>query len=238
MAFTDSMPVPDSVEWGTPDDKFKALDDLLDFTLDGAASHTNAKVDRYCTADGTFERVSAAGDCTCSGEGKPKAACSCEPPDDAFNCPHATLCGVHAREVAPGLYAVKIDHRDGLTFPWANERVFLNPVWGEAFEPCKPGCRKERCKTRGRHADAYEPGITDFLTKARNEALRHRAIVKVVAPARTDTAWFHDLIRPYSQYRFERGRWKFIDPRAAERAAEGLKPRTGPPVGVLVAEFR
>jgi hypothetical protein len=237
VAFTDSMPVPDSVDWGTPDDKFKPLDDLLDFTLDGAASHANAKVARYCTADGTFRRVpTEPGFCSC--ETNKRGGCSCEPPVEAFDCPHATLCGVHAREVAPGIYAVKIDERDGLAFPWANERVFLNPPWGESFEACKPRCKKERCKTRGRHADEYEPGITDFLTKARNEALRHRAIVKVVAPARTDTGWFHDLIRPYSQYRFERGRWKFIDPRAAERAAEGKKPRTGPPVGVLVAEFR
>lgn len=53
---TSGMTSSVSKEWGTPDSVFDPLNELYDFTLDGAASHINAKVARYCTADGTFYR--------------------------------------------------------------------------------------------------------------------------------------------------------------------------------------
>jgi site-specific DNA-methyltransferase (adenine-specific) len=43
----------------TPPDLFKRYNDIHHFTLDGAASHENALVDRYCTIDGTYERYPA-----------------------------------------------------------------------------------------------------------------------------------------------------------------------------------
>lgn len=39
----------------TPRELFDALNDEFNFTLDGAASHENALVRRYCTLEGTFE---------------------------------------------------------------------------------------------------------------------------------------------------------------------------------------
>jgi site-specific DNA-methyltransferase (adenine-specific) len=45
-----------TVQWETPPELFKQLDEEFHFSLDGAASHTNALVARYCTAEGTFER--------------------------------------------------------------------------------------------------------------------------------------------------------------------------------------
>jgi site-specific DNA-methyltransferase (adenine-specific) len=54
---TEGMTSSGSTEWQTPDEVFKPLNDLWDFTLDGAASHLNAKCDRYCTAEGTYRKV-------------------------------------------------------------------------------------------------------------------------------------------------------------------------------------
>ena len=41
----------------TPDSVYVPLHEEFRFTLDAAASHANTKCDRYCTLEGTFERV-------------------------------------------------------------------------------------------------------------------------------------------------------------------------------------
>lgn len=213
MPFTDSLAQPDSTDWITPDNLYQPINRIWQFTLDGAASHENAKCWRYCTKDGTYEtRDRATG----------------FPANDA---PYDV----------PSL----VDTRDGLTFPWTDERVFLNPPWGEPEEACKPDCAKKRCLEREAHHDDYWPGIADFLTKARDSVLRDGArCVVALFPARTDNAWFHDLIVPYAvplpgwPTYFRRGRVQFGDPRAEQRASVGLRPRTGPPVGIGVAVYR
>lgn len=152
---TPGMTSSASTEWGTPPILFDPLMELYDFTLDRAASHENAKVDRYCTAEGTFART----------------------------------------RIAAEPYLM-FDPRDGLNFPWKDERVFLNPPWGDA-----------------------ESGIAEFLRKARNESLRNRALVVAIIPARMDTNWMHDYVLPYARVTWKRGRAKFIDPSGQARGA-------------------
>jgi len=73
--------------------------------------------------------------------------------------------------------------QNGLTQNWGKHVVFLNPPYG-------------RC-------------IADWAKKA-FEASRRGATVVMLVPARTDTAWFHDVaLSPRAQVRFVRGRIKF-----------------------------
>lgn len=192
---TEGMTSSASTEWGTPDSLYDPYDELYGFTLDGAASHANAKTARYCTVDGTFERT-------------------------LLNGPQ------------------KLSDLDGLNFSWEGERVWLNPPWGEAENPCRTNCKKDGCAKRGWHTPIYLPGTEDFLRKVRDEFLRHRALVVCALPARTDVGWFHDFVLPYARIQWLKGRVHYIDPEGPARIAEGLKPREGPPVGTLIAVYR
>lgn len=210
---TEGMTSSTSTEWGTPDSLYDQYNELYAFTLDGAASHANAKVARYCTADGTFER----------------AGPNSYPPD-------AKLVEY---DIGPNHRAsLQISDLDGLRFSWADERVWLNPPWGEAEGPCRTNCKKEGCAKRGWHTPVYLPGTEDFLRKVRDEFLRHRALVVCALPARTDVGWFHDFVLSYARIQWLKGRVHYIDPEGPARIAEGLKPREGPPVGTMIAVYR
>ncbi len=198
---TSGMTSSASAEWGTPDSLFQPAHALYDFTLDGAASHLNAKLPRYCTADGTWDRNGQRW-CTCPADPGGLIGPRRTPHDP--NCP-STMPSLPdgTRQISP---------LDGLNFPWRDERVFLNPPWGD--------------------------GLPDFVRKARNETLRNRALVYAILPARTDTAWFHDYVLPYARLQWVRGRPKFIDPEADSRKEAGAPPRNSPPVGIVKALFR
>jgi phage N-6-adenine-methyltransferase len=71
---------------------------------------------------------------------------------------------------------------DGLRQPWFN-RTFCNPPYG------KP--------------------LPDWLNKAIREA-RIGITSVLLLPSSTDPAWFHDLVLPYADLEFVRGRIKFI----------------------------
>lgn len=71
---------------------------------------------------------------------------------------------------------------DGLLQPWLGLRVFCNPPYG----------RK----------------VGDWVRKAYCEA-QLGALVVMLLPARTDTAYFHDYIYNKAEIRFIRGRLKF-----------------------------
>ena len=72
---------------------------------------------------------------------------------------------------------------DGLIQDWGRHRIFLNPPYG-------------RC-------------IALWVRKAL-DASRKGATVVMLVPARTDTAWFHEVaMHPDAEVRFVRGRLKF-----------------------------
>lgn len=190
---TDGMTSSLSKEWMTPDETYDPLNDIWGFTLDGAAAHNNAKVDRYCTSNGTFQRTK----------------------------------DVHGDDIPE---PITLSGADGLNYPWSDEIVWLNAPWGESRDKCEPDCKKKTCKRIG-HATEWEAGIAEFLLKARNESLRHRATVIALCPARTDNDWFHDLVLPYARIQWRRRRPHFINPDTGE---EGKQP----PVGVFVAVYR
>lgn len=224
---TEGMTSSASTEWGTPDDLFRPAHTLWDFTLDGAASlgepewavRPNARVERFCTAQGTY----GPGALWVRSDLRELVLPAGEEPT-----------GPHGRE--PGWRfvehrTVQIDPRDGLRFPWSGERVFLNPPWGDPEQPCGDPCEKKRCAARGWHATSYIPGIEDFLRKAVHSWFREGAKVLAIIPARTDTAWFHEWVLPYARLRFHRGRPHFIDPLTGQAGRQ-------PPVGIIRAEYR
>lgn len=71
---------------------------------------------------------------------------------------------------------------NGLTQNWGGETVFCNPPYGRQ--------------------------IGKWVSKAFDEA-KAGALVVMLIPARTDTAWFHDYILEKAEVRFIRGRIKF-----------------------------
>lgn len=70
----------------------------------------------------------------------------------------------------------------GLTRPWGEGRVWLNPPYGR---------------------------VIGLWVKKAVEASREGATVVCLLPARTDTRWWHDWVIPYGKIEFLRGRLKF-----------------------------
>lgn len=73
---------------------------------------------------------------------------------------------------------------DGLLRSWAPARCFLNPPFS--------------------HVEAW-------IRKAVEEA-RAGALVVALLPVRTDRDWWHDVLTPNAEIRFQRGRQRFIGP--------------------------
>lgn len=74
---------------------------------------------------------------------------------------------------------------DGLSQSWADRRCWLNP----------PYTRRQ---------------IRVWLLKAIEESARNGATVVCLVPARTDTAWWHDLAMMANEIRLIRGRIRFV----------------------------
>lgn len=72
---------------------------------------------------------------------------------------------------------------DGLSKNWGGQVVFCNPPYGRELPKWVKKCYEER----------------------------HRAVVVMLIPARTDTRWFHDYIYNKAEIRFVKGRLKFGD---------------------------
>lgn len=73
---------------------------------------------------------------------------------------------------------------DGLAQSWAGHRCYMNPPYGRQ--------------------------IKKWVKKASEETQQGRqCLVVALLPARTDTAWFHDLVLPFASVRFVRGRILF-----------------------------
>jgi len=73
--------------------------------------------------------------------------------------------------------------QNGLLQDWSDERVWLNPPYGRE--------------------------ISAWVEKAYREASRNGATVVGLLPARTDSGWWHDFVKP-ADVEFLRGRVKFV----------------------------
>jgi phage N-6-adenine-methyltransferase len=71
---------------------------------------------------------------------------------------------------------------DGLRLRWAPARTFCNPPYSS---------------------------VAEWLQQAR-VAAAEGSLVVCLLPARTDRDWFHDLVLPFAEVRFIRGRQRFI----------------------------
>lgn len=83
---------------------------------------------------------------------------------------------------------------DGLTMSWRGKNVFINPPYTK---------------------------VEDWATKAHDEAwwdlssskcATERTITVLLVPSRTDTRWFHKVVKHASRLIFIKGRVKFISP--------------------------
>ena len=135
----------DSDEFGTPPHLFKALNEEFHFTLDAAASHENALLPNYMTAE-----------------------------DDALKQNWATF--------------QRLDCHEWIPVP---NTVFCNPPYSRGFVPA-------------------------FVKKAYEESLMGVTSV-LLLPARTEQPWFHDIVLPYAEVRFVRGRLKFVGGKTSAR---------------------
>ena len=76
-------------------------------------------------------------------------------------------------------------NENGLFQDWQGETVFVNPPYG-------------------RH-------LTKWIAKSYLESEKENTLVVMLIPSRTDTKYFHDIIKPFSsEIRFLRGRIKFL----------------------------
>lgn len=224
-----TMGLADSTEWETPDPLFERYHETWQFTLDAAASPLNAKLPRFLSKDGLYVPFQAWE--VLSGPSERVGDKIRLPADMDANTLERGSGFERVGEPEPDL----VDSRDGLEYPWEGEVVFLNPPWGDGLDPCNADpmrCTRKICARRGYHINEREPGLPDFIRKVVREHLHHRVPVLVVLPARTDTGWFHDYVKPFArEVEFLRGRTAFLNPETKE-------PATQPPVGLLIAQFR
>jgi site-specific DNA-methyltransferase (adenine-specific) len=105
-------------------------------------------------------------------------------PQELFDLVHAEfdftldVCATRVNAKCPRFFTAK---DNGLTKPWAGERCWMNPPYGDA--------------------------IGDWMAKAKQESDEGTLVVCLV-PARTDTAWWWQTAR-YGEVRFLRGRLHF-----------------------------
>jgi site-specific DNA-methyltransferase (adenine-specific) len=116
-------------------------------------------------------------------------------------------CAREASAQAP-LYYTKED--DGLAQPW-HGRVFVNPPYSAPG----PWVRKA--------IDEY------YRSLASAEENTASMSIILLLPAATDVGWFHDLVLPYANVRFLRGRLRFL--------GWNGKPVGSPTAGSMIARI-
>ena len=78
------------------------------------------------------------------------------------------------------------EHADAMDTPWGAHTVWLNPPYG----------------ARGKYS------LKSWVERAYSQSLAGATVVMLI-PARTNTAWFHDVCLQHGEVRFVRGRPKF-----------------------------
>ena len=102
---------------------------------------------------------------------------------------------------------------------WATPLDFylkLDKEFKFSFDPCPLRSKSKTALLRDWKGNVFcnppYSNIKYFLEKGINEIKRKNAkVVVYLIPARTDTAWFHDLVYNKAEIRFIKGRLKFGD---------------------------
>lgn len=141
--------------------------------------------------------------------------------DNAVCLTYSTMAGTFRRPL--GLYGIPMepehtDAADGIALPWKGRRVFFNPPYSSAENPCRYPCAKKRCEKRGWHTDVPLAGIETFAAKAARERNDADLIVGVLPDSR-DTAWWAEHVEPYADD-FPIGRVSFVDPDTGREAKQ------------------
>ena len=119
-------------------------------------------------------------------------------------------CATHENHKCDKYYTIEVD---GLSKSWANEKVFVNPPYGN---------------------------IGKWVKKAYEESTENGAIVVMLMPARTDTKYWHDYImNSASAIYFIKGRLKFYNKVIADYTGKSdLSPAPFPSVVVVFGGTR
>jgi site-specific DNA-methyltransferase (adenine-specific) len=139
-----------------------------------------------------------------------------ETPEDFYNKLNQQFkftldpCATHENHKCKKYYTME---DDGLSKSWENERVFVNPPYGN---------------------------IGEWIKKAYKESTQHNAIVVMLIPARTDTKYWHDYImQSASKIYFIKGRLKFKNKVIADYTGKSdLSPAPFPSVVVVFGGLR
>lgn len=114
----------------------------------------------------------------------------------------------------PQAFFDKLDSRFGFTLDVAATKD--NAKCDRYFTKEQDGLRQRWVNSDGSPAviwcnPPYGRAIADWVRKARLAAFHDDAVVVMLVPARTDTAWFHEdvLACEYASVEFVRGRLKF-----------------------------
>jgi len=119
-------------------------------------------------------------------------------------------CATHENNRCDKYYTIE---DDGLSKSWANEKVFVNPPYGD---------------------------IGKWVKKAYDESTENGAIVVMLMPARTDTKYWHDYImNSASAIYFIKGRLKFYNKVIADYTGKSdLSPAPFPSVVIVFGGIR
>lgn len=106
------------------------------------------------------------------------------------------------------------EQQDSFTHEWQG-LCWMNPPYGNPEHPCKPNCKKKKCKKRGHCNYKYIPGVLDWVNKAADTVTNRRdqghddTAVVCLLPARTDTIMYQQYADRATQITYIKGRFHF-----------------------------
>lgn len=161
---TAATPAGGSTEWQTPPELYGALNRRYRFDYDAFASIENHKACLFSTVEGTFYRAVLP-------HNEAEKGCNCD-------------------EYWP---VEQRDDRDGLTYPWKGQRVFINPP--------------------------YARGLIEACVRKAYEERRNADIIVALLPACPETQWFQRYVLPVCHLEWLPRRGRYVDPTGAKRVS-------------------
>lgn len=90
---------------------------------------------------------------------------------------------------------VKANGKGALDKKWDARSVWMNHPFAAGESPCKKGCKKKVCRTRGFHIATEIPSNGDWIDYLSNEYLERRTVTAtIITYAVTSEKWFRPLL--------------------------------------------
>jgi site-specific DNA-methyltransferase (adenine-specific) len=163
------------------------------------------------------------------------ASAEWETPQNVFDYLNKTrkfeldVCATDENHKCPAYFTKE---NDSFGYAWHKiaKSAFMNPVYGNAEQPCKSDCKKKKCIKRGHHNEKFIPGIENWMQKAYMEAMHGKMMVTCLVPARTDAiSWWHPYCMKANEVWLIAGRLSFINRTLPNYSpSENYKPTPAP----------